>query len=1368
MKFHIKDATFAHVMLDSNGQIYVRFKYDTTNQSNLDDIKKYYTDEIEKKLTNMLHVVVKLRDESYYLNTKIPVSSNISSKTYGKILSKENAIFNLLSADKDVLYIDYLRSKSHNKTEIIDYIRARAKLGISLQEIKNELSEKQLSDAEINSWFELYISEIQALEQQIINPEAPKPRKNKTVSLSCTLRIQPKKYEILVGLDNVSSIEEANNICIWMRGTIYNYIEHMPPGPLPGPTHGPPNKSSSPQSPPKKKFIQKESSSSSEKRKSRSDGDGDGDGINFDMDEYSSDDGFYGGAGGKELHGFLIKALKKADPKVFDGPDNYSEQCQANNFRQPVVLTKDEKAYIDKSPYKNNIDSYLEYGSNPTNKNFYTCPRIWCPNSKIPLTEAELIKLNYKCPGPPNGKGEDPIHMYKDNYWHKSADTPHHIGFLAKLNKDKLCMPCCMKSKLKDTKKNQCMPSAPSKEGPGPSKPPQQDTRDTKDTKDTNQDTKPKRGRKKKIIQESDTDPKSKQETYIIDKPGILDINRYGIIPQDLHTFLYPNTPYNDCSKSISTTECIVRKGQGPVDDFLLEAVAYACGYKNKKELLIKILEVCDPFTFLSLDNGHLFTAFMEDPIVFSQSNKREIYNEWRVYLSKHINYKNMFNLELKTMESDLTNTKILRELIIFKSFKNFISYLRSNSEKNPQHLFDLLHRMGILLALWHRNSINNASLVCPTYTNLNELVYVAKQHQKVAMVLEDTKDYFYEPLEMKMRSKEGVSLFPVSGRIGSNIKDLLLHSCKNSGTDDEAGVDANTAATPQPLVQNMFVEMIRSLEVWVTLQFEPSSSPFLFKTVLLRADGKLYGFLTNNNMLIITPNESINIVPLLFKVCKKLKNIMYIEDISGHAFDIGFMAKQHFILYIDQIVALGLGIDSGNIPQELQSGPDGLKGTIIMPLVAHGVVIPLVPIVSNTSILHTYQNRNKQTNAKWFQLQHAVSNELLKYYETLVVPLLKKDVSKKTRINTLLNIWHKLPSQDKDKVQVILEELPLDTKENLVNYIKHIGIDKKAIVYTSTQIYEINNNTWLFSQAAVEEGLPQYIYTSNKVFIPNDYSTEKIKQTSEAIIVKKHGAEDETLPSLINESTGILKSLPKKWIRGWMLFKVLHQNAGVYTNKSLPELFAWISNKISGTSQFFSWNNVENVRNRKLGRKFTNYATAEEILNIDSSLFNAWNKYMGKKYKTPAEMLKAKFDIIKKSWPDLLTTHGDLIYPMDIDLDIYAQMLNISILVLFRTKYGVAKDIEEDYKRGNIEDLVTSSRLFTGESADYLERPCIILYREKEPKVPYLKYSVLLNTNEKVSTSVLYNKCLYTSVNEMPEDLVELAKRLHDDAIHI
>ena len=39
--------------------------------------------------------------------------------------------------------------------------------------------------------------------------------------------------------------------------------------------------------------------------------------------------------------------------------------------------------------------------------------------------------------------------------------------------------------------------------------------------------------------------------------------------------------------------------------------------------LITHIIKNIDPITFLSLDNGHLFTAFMEEPLSFANSNKK-------------------------------------------------------------------------------------------------------------------------------------------------------------------------------------------------------------------------------------------------------------------------------------------------------------------------------------------------------------------------------------------------------------------------------------------------------------------------------------------------------------------------------------------------------------------------------------------------------------------------------------------------------------------------------------------------------------------------------------------------------------------------
>ena len=423
---------------------------------------------------------------------------------------------------------------------------------------------------------------------------------------------------------------------------------------------------------------------------------------------------------------------------------------------------------------------------------------------------------------------------------------------------------------------------------------------------------------------------------------------------------------------------------------------------------------------------------------------------------------------------------------------------------------------------------------------------------------------------------------------------------------------------------------------------------------------------------------------------------------------------------------------------------------------------IPLVPIVNTNSELLKYQTKNTKTNTKWYQLQKYVSSDLLKYYETLVVPLLRE--TKKTRINTLLLQWKKLPKHELDKIQVILETLPLESKENLVDYIRTIGSDANLLLYLSSEVHDVNKD-WVFSQVAVEDGLPHNIYMSNKQFIPHDYNPEIAKQTSDMVVVTNTKDSSPKIPTLIDITTGSLKTLPKKWTKGWLHFKVLHQSINSYKRESIPELFNWIYITINGREPFYTWSkDIETIRNSKLQKIYNSKEGAEKILDKDSSLFHVWNIYLGKKYKTPNDMVKASYGIITTDWLKLVKLHNNLIYPMDTDLNTCAQMLNISILVLFRTKYGTTKDIEEQYKRGDIEDLVTSANLFTGGGRDYLERPCIILYREKEPKVPFITYSVLVNVSDKVNSSSLINKCLYTSVNEMPEDIVQLITVLNSN----
>jgi len=108
----------------------------------------------------------------------------------------------------------------------------------------------------------------------------------------------------------------------------------------------------------------------------------------------------------------------------------------------------------------------------------------------------------------------------------------------------------------------------------------------------------------------------------------------------------------------------------------------------------------------------------------------------------------------------------------------------------------------------------------------------------------------------------------------------------------------------------------------------------------------------------------------------------------------------------------------------------------------------------------------------------------------------------------------------------------------------------------------------------------------------------------------------------------------------------------------------------------------------------------------------------------------------------------------MDIDLEICSKLLNISVLVLFRTKYGSTAG-KEGVKRGELDDLVISSTLYACENT--LRRPCILLYRDVDKT--YAKYSALTMTTGSNNNITRGNTPLYSRADMLPSDVLNLIK---------
>jgi hypothetical protein len=143
---------------------------------------------------------------------------------------------------------------------------------------------------------------------------------------------------------------------------------------------------------------------------------------------------------------YMLSMLKRSDMALFRSPGNeYSTDCAANTARQPVVVTREELARIDREFPGAHTGAIVGYGSTPelAERNAYICPKVWCPRSHVALNAEQFKKLGNKCPY--KDIDEQPI-LFDSDYF--AAGRERHAGMLdARKHPQRLCMPCCFLKK---------------------------------------------------------------------------------------------------------------------------------------------------------------------------------------------------------------------------------------------------------------------------------------------------------------------------------------------------------------------------------------------------------------------------------------------------------------------------------------------------------------------------------------------------------------------------------------------------------------------------------------------------------------------------------------------------------------------------------------------------------------------------------------------------------------------------------------------------------------------------------------------------------------------------------------------------------
>lgn len=515
--------SYCKVSIDQNGV--ATFNYILQQR---DFIKWEDIDKNQKRIQDILQNYTKTKLTPKVVSLDMRIKLDVHNSVFKQLVKKltEN-VFSLIKHDivNQTVICVYKRSSNYNQnTDIYDHIKSRIQLGISAADIKQELE-----NLGITSGFEQMIEgvmENMSKESELVKNNNLLIKNNGTIVV-----VKPYSTGYDITVTNCPNRTELHYLTYWISKIISTTINKK--------AKVVPIKQKSPS--PKEKSPTSISSSESAPSVGS---------IDYDIDAWG---GNIGGAPKKKSNQskYLINMLRNADKDLFE--ENYArDKCQAN--KQPIVISKEMKENLEKTNQMH-FDNIIEYGSREDMKNFYACPRLWCPESKVPLSPDVA---DAKCPI----ENEEPMQMY----WDDDKDRKRYVK-LIKPNEKGIYAPCCVKKKPDEKIASQ----------------------------------------KKEEIVENDN--------YIMNQAAPLPEGRYGSIPEFLHNVIFynKNVKPEACKTTLNKSHsCFLRKGiTKNSSDSYITSLYDILDCANKKELVKKIQKELDLLTFISLDDGNICKQFM-------------------------------------------------------------------------------------------------------------------------------------------------------------------------------------------------------------------------------------------------------------------------------------------------------------------------------------------------------------------------------------------------------------------------------------------------------------------------------------------------------------------------------------------------------------------------------------------------------------------------------------------------------------------------------------------------------------------------------------------------------------------------------------
>lgn len=1212
----LNNGTFAKLTIKNNMQITLSYTINLRKNINWKEINDNMKDIIEYCNSHLNH---KLRFEEISIKANFTIEiENVSMQNLKKKISEYIDIFDILKSNKDTINLIYKRSSNYNKQgfDAHIYVKNCLYLGIEEDDIINQL-------VILNNFTNAEAKELLKNEQELIfEMEQQNIKQQETMNkINTIVIIELYKNGFYINIINIPNKKELENIIYWLSKIIASSIE----------------KGKTKQNNKKPIVINTIIPKYSSSPEIQSDEENLGKLL---FDTTSDDDEKSGGALGKEKHSYFINLLQKADKDLF--LNNYARsKCQAIN--QPVVFSEDYKQTLIKDG-NYNFDNDITYGSKDEIKNVYTCPRLWCPQSKIPLNADKYP--NQKCPI----EGEEPMELFFENDPKKKRYVK-----LIKPDENNLCVPCCFKKEPKDDELNKCK---------------------------FYNDKKP-----EEVIV-------NKDENYLVNTAPI-NVGRYGAIPQSLHELLFPNVKFSLCSKMLNKSDkCFVRKGilhkttkqiKNIHNDSIISAIAYGLNFKSKEHFVSNLTNNLDLIKFMSLENGNVCKAFMDNLPIIPENNKSLI-----IELENHLE---KFHLNSKINNFDKANYKLSRLLGIFKSYKKFLTYIRSNdypASKSPYYLYSLISSIyNVLLVIWEKQG-DTTSIICPYYTSFEDLIGSMELNGQILMLSKMVhKDkYYYEPIELKLKGIDGEKLIPLNEY--KHIKKLL----------SECSILKQTYNENYTIYNNIY-----SLHTWSKVNNLGMKEKFIISTIIINSDLSITHFITKGGFFIITDKISISFLPRLI-IDLDIIEILFYDDIINNKININVLIRD-YNLFIDKCSLLNIKYDFGKLITTTQF--EYYYNLIVQKL-------PLTNDIIHSQIiddLYKYQLFNTDNNKKWYQLQHMIYNKILTLSDKSFNHLLSL-----TRNDRIINLFKELnlrKNPEKAKIRVILEELPFISKRHIKRFLNDFIIYYKYD-FLNPLIKE-DNSQFIFSQTAIQYNIPSKLLIYHPSTPNNAFTTFQTKD-----YIYNLNIEDENiqLPSIFN---GTQEKLNSKWTMHkkstWSNMIYIKNNN--YNKDFIKDFYLWFAKYLNIKTTYTdletsAFNDIQIIFTAK---DYTSVKLLLKSLFDDPYFYKLLSNVIGKKYINYNLFWDQYYSTItnndrKLLYTNIITNIKEPVYPNDYHILAMSKILNINIITIHRSKYG-ANNKDIPVVRGDIEDLLLSSTFYKAPTVNYENRPLIILYKSDD-----------------------------------------------------